>query len=327
MTPTLISIIGTRPQYIKCAAIDRRCKKEGISHVIIDTWQHYDKDVSASIIQDLGLNNVNYIESNRKSEIKQLSSILFLLENSIKNIEAKYLVYGDTNSSFAAAVVLHKLKKTFGHIEAGIRCGVNIPEELNRKYVDNVASVNFCSRLADMDCNNAIYSGDLEYELLNELNPDIEYGGFALLTLHRQENIHQERIQFIFDRIKEMGITTIFPIHHRLKNQPWFSRVLIPENIIPMPGLPYSKMVDKLSKCKFIITDSGSVPKIAPFFGKRCLILRNEIGWKEVIEEGYGKLSDLSDQDIQWAYDKGKRNKSLYMTAIEPSKIILNGLI
>ena len=142
----LLSIIGTRPQFIKSAAIARASEKLKINHLIIDTGQHYSKNMAFSFIKELGLNKIDYcLNIGKKSSISQLSLIMRKLELLIPKLKPDFvLVYGDTNSTLAASIVCSRLKIKIAHIEAGQRSGNNeMQEEVNRILTDNLSSILF----------------------------------------------------------------------------------------------------------------------------------------------------------------------------------------
>lgn len=319
----MISIIGTRPQYIKVKPIYDYCLKNGISHKIIDTGQHYSNGMSKQIIEDLEIKTESL--GVKGKELEFIANLILRLKKVVKD---KVLVYGDTNSSFTIALVCYKLGIRFAHIEAGARCFNNkVPEEVNRQFIDMTSTWNFCSFKPDLkNISNGILAGDLEYELLNKMNPTIESEGFGILTVHRQENMTQERIEKIFSLCEQTGVDIILPIHHRLKSQVWFKEIKLSDNLYLVEPYNYSKMVEGMAKCRFLITDSGSVQKTAPFFGKRCLVLRSESGIRETIEKGYARICTFTGEDLDWLQGKVKPDKKFYLYG-QPSEIIINEII
>lgn len=324
----IISIIGTRPQYIKVKPIYDYCIKNNIDHKIIDTRQHYSREMSENLIKDLGL-NIWYSNNNvnKESEISFISDTINFLYQSLRYMnDPKVLIYGDTNSSFCAALVCQKLGIRFSHIEAGARCfNLKVPEEINRMFIDSVADVNFCSAKKDLsNIDNGIFTGDLEYELLNSMEIGKTNGDYGVLTVHRQENMSKETIKKIFDFCGQIEKLIILPIHHRLKNQEWFEQLEIPENINIIDACIYSQMANLMLNCRFILTDSGSILKTAPFFGKKTLILRSECGWTETIEKGFAKYCTFASEDISFISEKIEPDKRFYMTEKNPSQLIIN---
>lgn len=152
----VLSIIGTRPQYIKLKPIYDQFNKiqkklnNQIKHIIINTSQHYDYNMSKIFFQDLLIKNIDYhldidytLVSNQGEQtalmIKKIEEIIFKIKPNL------VLVYGDTNSTLAGAIVCSKLKIPIAHIESGLRSYNKLmPEEINRILTDNVSTLLFC---------------------------------------------------------------------------------------------------------------------------------------------------------------------------------------
>jgi hypothetical protein len=114
-----------------------------------------------------------------------------------------------------------------------------------------------------------------------------------------------------------------FFVHHRTR--PVLEDIEVPKNVQIYDSCSYSEMVKNLSKCGFVITDSGGINKTVPFFGKKALIMRENIEWIETEKEGYARKSQLINDDIGWLSDPiGKRDKRFYLTEHAPSSIIYN---
>jgi len=324
----IISIIGTRPQYIKVKPIHDFCKKNSIPHILVDTNQHFSDTVSKNIIQDLKLNIDVNLKVDGSTEMNFISDGILKLEKFFSSFNTKeifVLVYGDTNTSLITSLVCYKKNIKFAHIESGVKSGnLNIPEEVNRIFCDMTSDINFVTRKIDLqNVNNGIYSGDLEYELLNSM--DIKFGSedFGLMTIHRQSNTTSKEIQKIFDFCKNFK-HVILPIHHRIENQKWFKEIKIPKNLEITKPFNYSEMVKKMANCKFLITDSGGVLKTSPFFGKKTLIIRGDYGWTEPIDLGFAKVCNYGDEDVNWVYEKPPtRVKNLYLSNKNSSEIII----
>ena len=325
----LISIIGTRPQYIKLKPIYDYCNQQKTPHHVIDTGQHYEPKMSGEIMADLGLNIDVAAILPYDDKIAWISNTIHSLKEQLEKYNApRVLIYGDTDSAFCAALVCNKLGIRFGHIEAGARCGNRaVPEEVNRMYLDSVADVNFCTAPKNVDVlDNGLLVGDLEYELLNQFDPTISYGDYAVMTMHRKENMNFARVQQVFDFVATLEINVSLMSHHSLVKKPWFSDIKISNNLSVGCPLPYTQMVNRLAGCKYILTDSGSIPKTAPFFGKRCLVLRNEVGWRETVESGHSKISSgLDAHDKEWLEIPIERVKDFYLPVTSsPSRIIVD---
>lgn len=320
----IVSIIGTRPQYIKIKPLYDRFKQNNVNHVVIDTLQHYSDAVSRDIINDLDLKIDYNVVVPKNNEIEFIANTIKELQNILILEKPDYiLVLGDTNSTFCAGLVGYKLKIPVCHIEAGLRCGnFLIPEEINRIYADSVSTINFCSSPEALSgVSNGIFCGDLEYELLNIINPEICTSNYGVMTIHRQLNTNVDRLSLILQFCKSLEKEIIFPAHHRVK--PLLNQVSIPDNIKIIEPLCYTEMVKLMGASNFIITDSGGIQKTSAFFGKRTLVFRKNIEWNETERDGFCKRFETFNQDKEWVLSPlNKRDKRLFLAPLMPSEII-----
>lgn len=325
----LISIIGTRPQYIKIKPFHDFCLKKNIDHKIIDTLQHYSNNVSKNLIEDLKLIIDYSIDIKNKNEISFIAATLLELKNILNEENPDIiLVLGDTNSTLCASLAAYKLKIPLAHIEAGLRCKDHrVPEEVNRIFADTVSDLKFCSSDHAMkNLKDGIYCGDLEYELLNKMNMQVRFDNFGVMTLHRQSNVDIKRLENIMNFCSKVPHEIKFFVHHRTKSL--ISQISVPNNVNLYESCNYTEMVKNLSNCKFIITDSGGIQKTSPFFGKRALVLRDSVEWLETEQEGFSKRATLEDTDIEWLLtDPPKREKRFYLDLhFDCSEVIYNSL-
>lgn len=326
----LLSVIGTRPQYIKIKPFYDFCKTQNIEHQILDTLQHYSDNVSKDLIDDLGLKIDFTLKARKDTELSFISDALEEIGQVLQRQKPDYvLVYGDTNSTLCASLAAYKLNIPVAHVEAGLRCGdIRVPEEVNRIFADTVSDIRLCSSADGMkNVQNGIYCGDLEYELLNSINHSVTYGDFGVMTVHRQNNTTPARMRKILDFCSLIPYKIHFYVHHR--TIPLLCQAKIPSNIEIYESCPYTEMVKSLAECKFILTDSGGIQKTAPFFGKKALVFRKKIEWKETEEAGYVKKADYSKENIKWLLSEGpKRDTIFYMsTAGTASKIIYDSIM
>ncbi|MGC8734840.1 MAG: UDP-N-acetyl glucosamine 2-epimerase [bacterium] len=183
----IVSIIGTRPQYIKLKPIYDQFNKiqkklnNQIKHLIINTSQHYDYNMSKIFFEDLLIENIDYhldidynLVSNQGEQtalmIKKIEEILLKINPDL------VIVYGDTNSTLAASIVSSKLKIPIAHIESGLRSYNKLmPEEINRILTDNISTLLFCptknaiKNLKKEGFKNLIPSL-ISYQKINKLN-------------------------------------------------------------------------------------------------------------------------------------------------------------
>lgn len=259
----IVTIIGARPQIIKASAISRCISskyKDILEEVIIHTGQHYDENMSEIFFGEMNIPRPKYnlnvgSASHGAQTARMIEGIeeIFISEN-----PSGVIVYGDTNSTLAAAIAASKLGIPIFHIEAGLRSyNMQMPEEINRLLTDHVSRILFCPTntafenllkegFANSDNLNAnfkrdIYmSGDVMYDnclfftpisensslILNELN--IDKDGYILVTIHRNNNTDDNnRLNDIIASLLKLRIETnleiVFPIHPRtskvLKNK------------------------------------------------------------------------------------------------------------
>lgn len=151
----IVSIIGTRPQYIKIKPIYLAFNKinknnNQIKHVIINTSQHYDYNMSQALFKDLLIDNIDYhLDIDYKlitNPGEQTALMIKKIEELILKINPDIvMVYGDTNSTLAGAIVCSKLKIPIAHIESGLRSyNKFMPEEINRILTDHISTFLFC---------------------------------------------------------------------------------------------------------------------------------------------------------------------------------------
>jgi len=326
----ILSVIGTRPQYIKIKPIFDFCKKNTINHQIADTRQHYSHNVSGALIENLNLSIDYSLNLSWTNELDFISKCLKTLGELYEAEQPDLIiVYGDTNSTLCAALAAYKLRIPLAHVEAGERCfDLSVPEELTRRLVDDASKYNFCSSVgAVKNLPNGIFCGDLEYELLNQLNPDIAFQDFGVMTIHRQANSNPKSLMRILSLCGRIPFDIKFYVHHRVRP---FLPGSIPSNVKILDPCIYTDMIGQLSKCSFIITDSGSIQKTSPFFGKRTLVMREKSEWKKTETENYAKLVEFSENDIPWLLNGAvNRNKIFYLNELSvglPSGIIIAGV-
>jgi UDP-GlcNAc3NAcA epimerase len=323
----ILSVIGTRPQYIKIKPFFDYCDKNHIQHVIVDTLQHYSYNVSDVFIKEFGLHIDHSVNIENLDELSFISNLILKLKDIyLKESPDIILVYGDTNSTFAAALAAYKLNIPLAHIEAGERGFHMIPEEVNRIFVDTVSNLKFCSsKKSASNLSDGIFSGDLEYEFLNNINPDVSYGDFGVMTIHRQGNMSIDRLQKIFSFLARLKCDIKFFMHHRTRIFMASNKILMPQNIKILEPCGYKEMVRNMAESRFIITDSGSVQKTSPFFGKKALIMREEgLEWKKTEDFNYARKCKFTDEDIEWISDfKIDRDKRFYMNQSGVCKLII----
>lgn len=316
----ILTILGARPQFIKAGSVSREMAKyDNIQEIIVHTGQHYDANMSDIFFNEMKIPKPNYyLGIGGKSHGAMTGQMIEKIEEvALKEQPDWILVYGDTNSTLAGAIVASKLHIKLAHIEAGLRSfNMKMPEEINRILTDRVSQILFCP--TDTAINNLkqegfesfnstiIKSGDVMqdgamfYRQL-AVRPKLEIkDDFVLCTIHRAENTDDEqRLHNIFEALKEIALVkqVVLPLHPRTKK-------LLQDYNIATDGLMlidpvgYLEMVWLIDHCSLVMTDSGGLQKEAFFFSKPCLTLRDETEWIELVQNGFNVLVGADKETI-----------------------------
>ena len=244
----IVSIVGARPQFVKLAAICRALAKreasERWSHRIIHTGQHYDPELSAIFFEELAIPRPDHdLEVGSGAHGAQTGEMIKRLEPILTSEKPDWvLLYGDTNSTLAGAVVASKLGLPIAHIESGLRSHRRtMPEEINRIVADHLSDLLFCpTPLAVENLHNeglrkrALLTGDVMYDASLTFRQAAEARGgpladawkpreFALATVHRAENTDDpNRLHAIvnaLERIADSMCPVVWPVHPRTKKR------------------------------------------------------------------------------------------------------------
>ena len=143
----IVSIVGARPQFVKAAVFRQRCAYEEIQETLVHTGQHYDREMSLGIFDNLKVKQPDIVLSiKNRSHAGMTAEILSSIEDIILHIKPDLVnVFGDTNSTLAGALAAAKLNIPIMHIEAGLRSfNKTMPEDINRIVTDHVSKFLFC---------------------------------------------------------------------------------------------------------------------------------------------------------------------------------------
>lgn len=329
----ILSIVGARPQFVKLAIISRAAaqRPESIVHKIVHTGQHYDPALSAVFFDELGIPKPDYdlgVGSGPHGE--QTGEMLKRLEPVLAAEKPDWvLLYGDTNSTLAGAIVASKMALKTAHIEAGLRSfNRGMPEEINRVVTDHLSDLLFCPTLLAVANlrkegleQRAVLTGDVMYDATlafsalaegrgGALADNWRPGEFALATVHRAENTDDpERLREIVGALNQIGSTlcpVVWPVHPRTKNR-LADLDLLTGSVATIPPVSYLEMLLLERRARFILTDSGGVQKEAYFFRVPCITMRQETEWVETLENNCNVLAGCSADAIHQAVrDVGK---------------------
>ena len=318
----IVTIVGARPQFIKCAPVSRELRKE-YEEILVHTGQHYDPDMSDIFFDELQIPRPDYnLGVGSGPHGKQTGEILAGVEKVlIKEKPDLVLVYGDTNSTLAGALAAAKLHIPVAHVEAGLRSfDRTMPEEINRVVTDHLSDLLFCptetavKNLAAEGITKGVHLvGDVMADALafnrgiaESRSHILEQLGLAskqylVLTVHRPANTDsREHLENIIGAVGEAGLPVVFPVHPRsrkyLEEYGMWDR--LPANIIVTEPLGYLDMLKLMRHSCKILTDSGGIQKEAYILSVPCITLRENTEWVETVEEGGNVLVGADIQDI-----------------------------
>jgi len=318
----ILSIVGARPQFIKCAPVSFRLRKQH-EEILVHTGQHYDPEMSDIFFEDLKIPRPDYhLDVGSGSHGKQTAAILEKTENVlVKEMPDFVLVYGDTNSTLAGAIAAAKLHIPVAHVEAGLRSfDRTMPEEINRVVTDHVADLLLCPTQTAIDnltkegiTRGVHLTGDVMVDalkhnvniaekksrIISELG--LEKGNYLVATIHRPGNTdNRKNLTAIIDAFRESGKTVVFPVHPRTKKYLcgyglWDS---LTENILSIDPVGYLDMLHLMKHANKILTDSGGIQKEAYVLGVPCITLRENTEWIETLTGGWNVLVGADKQRI-----------------------------
>ena len=320
----LLTILGARPQFIKAGSVSREIAKyDEIEEVIVHTGQHYDSNMSDIFFDEMKIPKPDYfLGIGGKSHGAMTGQMIEKIEEVVLKEKPDWMmVYGDTNSTLAGAIVASKLHIKLAHIEAGLRSfNMKMPEEVNRILTDRVSQILFCptdtaiENLKNEGYDNfeskIVKSGDVMqdgaifYKDLS-VRPNIDIkDNYILCTIHRAENTDNEnRLRSIFEALEEISKfkQIILPLHPRTKKILQILNIDISDLTIIDP-VGYLEMVWLIDNCNLVMTDSGGLQKEAYFFKKQCITLRDETEWVELVENGVNTLVGANIEKIISAF-------------------------
>src|SRR5947199_4339779 len=290
----ILHVVGARPNFMKAAPVLRAIQNTGQKQTLVHTGQHYDVNMSDVFFQELKIPapDVN-LAVGSGSHAQQTAEIMARFEAVVQQRKPDLLVvYGDVNSTVAAALVCSKLLIPIGHVEAGLRSfDRTMPEEINRVVTDTLADLLFTpSEDGDVNlCREGIAKdkvhrvGNVMIDSLVRLLPStnlISTNGypqrFALVTLHRPSNVDDSGVlKRILESLLDVRdhLEVVFPVHPRTKK-----RILDlgrnVERLFLTDPLSYIEFLALQRRAAVVITDSGGIQEETTYLGIPCLTLR-----------------------------------------------------
>jgi UDP-N-acetylglucosamine 2-epimerase (non-hydrolysing) len=300
---TITHVVGARPNFMKVAPVMEALRSlPGIEQTLVHTGQHYDESMSRIFFVQLGLPepDVN-LGVGSGSHAAQVANVMVTFEQLVLSRRPDLvLVYGDVNSTVAAALVCAKLGIRVAHVEAGLRSSDrSMPEEINRLLTDQLSDVLFTSSVdgnenlvrEGIPAGRIHFVGNVMIDTLVRLLPQAndlwkELSGrlrlddlcYALVTLHRPSNVdNSDALRRIVDTLVSLSahLPIVFPVHPRTR-----ARLA---GLGPTGGIDGIRFLDPLGYLEFlslqrharmVITDSGGIQEETTYLGVPCITVR-----------------------------------------------------
>lgn len=313
----ILSVVGARPQFVKLAPIAAALVGRA-EHLIIHTGQHYDELMSDVFFRDLDIPapEVN-LEVGSGSHGLQTAQMLEGLEREFEKLTPDWvLVYGDTNSTVAAALAAVKLHLPVAHLEAGLRSfNRRMPEEHNRVLTDHAADLLLAPTQIAMEhltreglSDRAVLVGDVMTDVLYDVRDSVlagpkrtplglPEGDYYVATIHRPDNTDgPARLAGIIDALAGLGRPVLLLAHPRLRAAA--ARYSIPLDrgaLRAHEPLSYPELVAAVMHSAGVVTDSGGLQKEAFLLRIPTTTIRPETEWVETVELGWNVLANNVD--------------------------------
>jgi len=311
----VLSIVGARPQFVKAAAVSRQLREDH-DETLVHTGQHYDAELSDVFFEELAIPEPDHhLGVGSDSHAAQTAEMMVEIERVVADADPDVvLVYGDTNSTLAGALVAAKESTPLAHVEAGLRSGdFSMPEEVNRVLTDHCSDLLFAPTTAAREnlaregiAEGVSVPGDVMYDTLLSVRdrfdgvetinvPDVvdALDEFVLATVHRAKNTDDpDRLAEIVEGLGDCPYPVVLPAHPRtvaaLREFDLWERATESVEIVDPVG--YLSFVSLVERARCVATDSGGVQKEAFYLDTPCVTLRDTTEWTETVDAGWNRL-------------------------------------
>ena len=332
----ILHVVGARPNFPKLAPVYRAAAAAGagISQVVVHTGQHYDDGMSEVFFRDLGMRppEIN-LDVGSGTHAAQTARIMERIEPVLLEQRPDWVVvYGDVNSTIAAALVAVKIGQRVAHVEAGVRShDWSMPEEVNRIVVDRLATLLLTpSRNADATlraegepASEIVFVGNVMVDALLYAVERARLTRFrdtlglpaksaVAVTLHRPSNVDDpRRLGAIVAALKVVARErpVIFPVHPRTKVRIESAGIDLGA-IKALPPLGYLQMLDLVDSARVLVTDSGGLQVESAALGVPCVTVRDTTEWLETVECGANQLVPEPERIPDAVRDAKTRDKA-----------------
>jgi UDP-N-acetylglucosamine 2-epimerase (non-hydrolysing) len=325
-------IAGARPNFMKIAPIIREIKNRqnsgaNITFRLIHTGQHYDKNMSQTFFDELGIPEPDInLGAGGGSQAEQTSKIMIEYEKVlIESAPDLCIVVGDVTSTLACSVTAKKMGVKVAHVEAGIRSGDwTMPEEINRVVTDRITDFFFTT--TDIANQNLLKEGVPEENIFlvgNTMidtllaNEDkfskpglwnsfgLEKGRYFVMTLHRPANVDEQiKLKKLIDNVVQAsgGESIVFPVHPRTRNI-LDDLDINHKSLHLVEPLGYLEFIYIVKHARAVITDSGGITEETTVLGVPCLTLRDNTERPETVAAGTNELIGTDPEAVKPAME------------------------
>lgn len=323
MRRKVLTILGTRPEIIRLSAVIPKLDA-AFDHWIVHTGQNYDTNLHRIFFEQLNLRMPDQQLVSRGSVAQQLATTLVEVEQCLNTFKPDaVLILGDTNSALSAIVCERQGIPVF-HMEAGNRCyDRTVPEEINRRLIDSVSSVNL--PYTELSRQNLLREGAANDRVIVIGNPigevieinqrhidasdiltqlNIEPNKYIVATCHRAENVdNQQRLHNIVYALNIIGQhwPVVFSCHPKTRQR--LTNVELNHNIIVVDPLGFFDWVKLEQQARLAITDSGTVQEEMCLFQKPTLTIRHSTERPETVWCGSNIVTGLDSTRIVDAFE------------------------
>lgn len=324
----IMSVVGARPQFVKLAPIAEALIAAGHEHIIVHTGQHYDPMLSDVFFRDLNIPEPDaHLGVGSGSHGRQTGAMLIQMDEVIERFSPDcVLVYGDTNSTLAAAVSAVKLHYPVAHLEAGLRSfNRAMPEEHNRVLTDHAADLCLAPTLTAMEhlsseglSSRSVLVGDVMTDVLYRVRDEVMSNGivnpladisaskgYYVATIHRAENTDDpERLREILTALTAADRPVVLLAHPRVRSKAAVHGISLEaspsegNSLIVRDPLSYPELIAAVLGSAGVITDSGGLQKEAFLLRVPCTTVRHETEWVETVELGWNVLANTKSEII-----------------------------
>ncbi len=311
----IVSVVGTRPQLIKAAALEPALRAR-FDAELIDTGQHYDDAMAGSFFRELGLGRPEHdLGIGGGSGSDQTGRMLIALDPVLESIGPDVvLVYGDTNTTLAAALVAAKHGIPIAHVEAGLRSfDRRMPEEINRVVADHLARWRFAptpaavaNLAAEGIVDGVVEVGDVLQDLaartarevkdpgvLGAVDPSLRPGGYLFATIHRAENRDPAAMAawaVLLGAVASPERPVVLALHPGTRSALEAAAIDLSPSVRVIDPQGYRTTLGLQLHAAAVLTDSGGVQREAAWLGVPCLILRGTTEWVEALAGSGGTM-------------------------------------